>query len=463
MTNPQPPKPELAPLSDNVIIPAVHRFSLSNDISTVNIEDPASDLVYVSVVFRTGFAGEQISGVSRIMTALLKKGTESRNAEELSEALESIGAALNVRAHWDYTIVELKVLNEYRERGIELLVDVLMNSCFREEEIERVKLQQKARIQQSYGEGDALAARVLGKVRFGDHTYGHSPSGTEEDVDALTRADILSRFEDVFCHDNCFVATYSKFSAAELQTVLQPLESFKRQSKKATSIVSPNPIQGISAGICAKPDAKQTTLYMALPAVDVLHPDFVKLKLLNSVLGGGFSSRLNMSIREEHGLTYGIGSSFDIRAMSSALVIGSSVKGDKTRLAHDLIIEEIVKIGKELVPEPELDRIKRFVMGSQAAKLENPVQQLLMIVSMEFHRQTVQDIELMYSTIYRVLPEELLDIQRKYMQANTMAIAMSGDVDALQSQFATAPVRLTEFDKTGQRIEKNPLEQESQK
>lgn len=448
----QPPKPSLQAIKDTVIIPEVHRGELGNGIATVNIEDSASELVYVSVVFRTGFAAEHKPGVSRLTVAMLKRGTTSRSAEQLSEELEEIGATISTRSHWDYTIVELKVLNEFCEKGMELLFDVLQNSVFPTEELERIKVQHKARIQQSYGEGDALAARVLGKVRFGEHSYGHDANGTEEETDSITIEDVKAHFESVVCHDNCFVATYSNFDAANVHAILSPIGSFHRPMSSRDVAVAPSVKEGVHIGICNKPEAKQTTMYVALPAVDVQHPDFTKLRLVNTILGGGFSSRLNMSIREEHGLTYGIGSSFDIRSLATGLVIGSSVKAEETKRAFNLILDEIRNLRDHTVPADELDRIKRFVMGSQAAKLENPIQQLLMVVSMDFHGQSVDDIINVYKEMFSAEPEDLVEVQQRYMQERHISVALAGDTQLLKVQFADVDCSLVEFDKHGVEI-----------
>lgn len=327
-------------------LPKLQRATLSNGLKIVLAERHELPLVNFWLEVDAGFAADQSAtpGTAALTTALLTGGTKTRTALEISEQNANLGAQLGANSNFDQTAVRLSALKTNLDASLEIYSDVILNPSFPEADFKRQQQQQLAAIQREKSNPTQMGLRVLMPLIFGaGHAYSvpFSGSGTEAGVAGLTRQD-LARFHDTwFKPNNATMIIVGDTSLAEITPKLEKLFAIWKPGKtpaKNVSTVQAN--QKSRVYLIDKPGAQQSTIFVGLVAPPKSAPGNLAIEAMNDVLGGNFSSRLNMNLREDKHYSYG----------SSAILLGSGaqrpylsfspVQTDKTK-------EALVEVNKE--------------------------------------------------------------------------------------------------------------------
>ena len=347
--------------------PDVQRTTLSNGLEILVVERRETPVVELQMMVDAGYAADQFAspGAASFTSAMLDEGTKTRSALDISDELASLGATLSVNAALDASWVSLSALKRNFDASLDVFADVILHPEFPESELERVRKQQLARIAQEKSSPFALAQRLLPKLLYGaDHAYGVSFTGTgsEETVKAIARED-LRRF-----HASWFQPASSILIAVGDTTMEELRGKIEARFKDWTGTDQPrekniptvdNPARP-SLYLVDKPGAEQSMLLGGLISTTARHPDRIRIEIMNLILGGTFTSRINMNLREDKHWSYGARSQLlDARGQRPWLVY-AAVQSDKTR-------ESLVEIDRELrgllgprpATEDELDKVKK--------------------------------------------------------------------------------------------------------
>ena len=347
--------------------PDVQRTILSNGLELLVVERHETPIVELELLADAGFAADQFAspGVAGFAAAMLDEGTKSRTALEISEELASLGATLAVNTALDASWVTLSALKTHLDASLDVFADVILRPEFPESEIERVRKQQLARIAQEKSSPFSLAQRLLPKLLYGaDHPYGASFTGTgdNETVKAITRED-LQRFHAAWFRPTS--ATLIAVGDTTLEELRGKIDArFKdwtgadRPREKNIAEVENRAKSALY--LVDKPGAVQSMILGGVISTPARHPDRIPIETMNRILGGAFTSRINMNLREDKHWSYGSRSFLaDVRGQRPWLVY-AAVQSDKTA-------ESLVELDRELRdilgPRPatddELDKVKK--------------------------------------------------------------------------------------------------------
>jgi zinc protease len=349
-----------------VRFPKLQRASLANGLKIILAERHSLPLVNLNLQLGAGSAADQfaVPGTARLTMEMLDEGTKRRNALQISDELESLGAKLSTGSDLDSSSVSLSALTATLDPALDVFADVILNPAFPEADFERLQKQALARIQREKTEPFNMALRVFPRLLYGSgHAYANpmTGSGTEQSVAGLKRAD-LHKFHDAWFKPNH--ATLIVVGDASLKEITPRLEHLFGQWKPG-----PVPAKNIEAvaqqprtAVCLidRPGSLQSLIFAGHVAPPKANPDEIAIETMNTVLGGSFTSRMNMNLREQRRWSYGSGTWFWAAQGQRPFIIYAPVQSDKTKEAMVEADKELRGIlGKQPVTEEELDKAQK--------------------------------------------------------------------------------------------------------
>jgi zinc protease len=343
--------------------PTLQRTTLSNGLQLILAERHAVPVVNFELLVDAGYAADQFAseGTASLALAMLDEGTATRDALEIGLELAALGAQLETGSNLDLSSVSLSALVENLDASLELFADVVLNPAFDAEEFGRLKEQQLASIQREKVTPQSMALRVFPRLLYGDgHAYGISftGSGTEESVRGITPEE-LKRFHEIWFRPNrAVLVIVGDTTLAEIQPRLERLfvgwQPGEAPAKNVAQVEMP-PASAVY--LIDRPDSVQSILFAGHLAPPKANPNEIAIEAMNEVLGGSFSARINMNLREDKHWAYGA-SSFLVDAQGQRpFIVYAPVQTDKTVESMREIQKELTQILGERPPtETERDR-----------------------------------------------------------------------------------------------------------
>lgn len=339
----------------------------ASGVSAWLVEDYSVPIVTVAMSFEGGSSQDPQGkeGLANLLTTLFDEGAGPLDSAAFQAKEEQLGVTLEFSDGRDAMSGVLRTLRDDRAEAFEMLRLSLNELRFEQAAIDRMRGQLQSRIQRRAADPNTQAGDALRDSLFGEHPYGRRSQGTVESLAAITRDDIVGQFRKLFARSNLKVSVVGAISAEETAAMLDQVFGGLPQQAELT----PVPEAELKFGDRIEIDspAPQTTVMLALPGVKRSDPDFFAAFLVTQVLGGGtFSSRLYEEVREKRGLAYSVGadlSSFDHAAYLSA---SSGTRSDRAAETLSIIRSEIARMAAEGPTQEELDRVKRYVIGSYA-------------------------------------------------------------------------------------------------
>lgn len=330
-----------------VQFPALQRATLSNGLQIILAERHSIPVVNFNLMVDAGYAADQggLPGTSSIAMDMLDEGTKKRSALQISEELAQLGANLGSGSGLDMSTVFLSALKSHLDPSLEIYADVILNPAFPEEDFKRLQKQMLARIQREKVTPIQIALRVFPKLLYGaNHAYSNpfTGSGTEDAVNKMTTAELAKFHQTWFKPNNATLVVVGATTLNEIQPKLEKLFAGWKKGeapKKNLGAVALAPKPAVY--LIDRPGSQQSNILAGHIAPPKANPDEIAITMMNSVLGGDFTSRVNMNLREDKHWSYGASTFvWDARGQRPFLVF-APVQTDKTK-------ESMIEILKEL-------------------------------------------------------------------------------------------------------------------
>jgi zinc protease len=304
-------------------------------------------------------------GVAQLTAELLLEGTTQNDGGALIDRFERLGASVASSADWDGAAVTLTALTEHLRDAMQLLGEVLRSPSFPEREVERLKAERLAELLQLRAEPRGLADEMFTRLLYSPGSrYAIPETGTEETVSAITRADVRGFYETRYRPGSITLIIAGDVSANEAEEMAgHAFAEWKGSAPASCSAVDQPARRDRALHLVSKPDAAQTELRLGAVWLPRKHPDYFPSVVMNAVLGGLFSSRINMNLREKHGYTYGAFSSVDWRRQAGPLVVSTAVDSESTAPAAREAIGEIERFGDAPITDDELSLATSYLAG----------------------------------------------------------------------------------------------------
>ena len=354
-----------------VHMPQPAESTLANGLRVIVVEKHDVPLVASRLLIRTGEEADpaDLPGLADLTASLLTKGTTTRTAEQIAREVEVLGATLDSGAGWDSSSVAISVMSSKLPKAMDYLADVARNPTFSNEELERERKQMLDAIRVALKQPRSLARRVAARVVFGETPYGHA-GATIESAEKVKRDDLVNFHREHYAPNNAILILAGDITPAAAKTLAEEKFGSWKASSSAAAPHAAAALPKPRVVVVDLPNAGQAVVLVSRPGLARTDTQFPLAQVTNSVLGGGYSARLNEEIRVKRGLTYGAGSVFDFRREPGPFTASVQTKNESAGEVARLIVAEVAKMANEPVPAEELTSRKAALIGQFARSLE---------------------------------------------------------------------------------------------
>ena len=444
VTPPAPAAPREAKL------PRPVEKTLANGLRVIVVPKHDIPLVAAQLTIKTGGAADpqRKDGLAQLTATVLTKGTKTRGAEEISRGVEALGATLSSSAGWDSSSVELSVMSSNLSKALAFMADVARNATFAKEELERERAQAIDVLQVNLGEPRALASVVAARLIFGDAPYGHNLEGTPASLATIARDDLTKFYGAHYRPDNAVLVLAGDVKAEDAFKLAQAqFGSWKRGAASAAPIVVPPPLATPARSrvvVIDMPDAGQSAVAVGRAGIRRSDAAYMPAIVANSVLGAGYSSRLNQEIRIRRGLAYGAGSSFEPRANVGPFLARTETKHETAAEVVSIIVAELNRLAADDVTEKELTPRKAVLIGNFGQSLETTSGIVGRVSTLALYGLPLSEINRYVSGVQSVTSAQVRTFAAKNLGGRDVNVVVVGDakqfLEPLRKQFGEVEV-----------------------
>jgi zinc protease len=425
----KPPRPLAC---RDVSFPAFDIRSLPNGLKVVVVNHAEQPAVSVRLIVRAGAAQDPPSkaGVAALAMSLLDQGTTTRSAQQVAEAIDSVGGELRTGTGRDLCYVDAAVMKDSFEIVTRLVADVVRNPAFAPGEIDRQRQQVVSALQVSDDDPAYVANVVIDRVVHGFHPYGRPGSGTRGSVALITAEDLRSFHDRYFAPNNSLLAVVGDVTTAEAMAVVTGAFG-DWPSREIPPLVEPEaPPPARRMVIVDKPGAVQTEVRVGQLAIPRTSPDFLAMDVAIRILGGEGANRLQQVLRTERGLTYGAQAELETFKRAGHVVAATNTRSDQTAEVLRLVADEFARLRRERVSERELNDAKAYLAGNLPLTLETPDQIAAHVLNALFYELPLDELQTFRQRVTALTPDDISRVVRQSIRPDQLSFVLVGDADA---------------------------------
>jgi zinc protease len=336
----QPGPGPASPLS----LPVPRRMTLPNGLTLLLVESRRLPVISANLVVLAGSERNPANrpGLAAFTADMLDEGTRTRDTLQIARDLGLLGATLSTSSTTDVSVIGLRTLTPNADAAFALMADVALNPAFAEEELERVRKSRLTQFQQQRDNPTAMAQRVFNAELYGPrHPYGFTELGTQQSLQQISRTDLQAFWKAGFTPGNAALIVAGDVDAKSLEALARKHFGQWRGDRPAPVELAATAPAARRFVVVDRGSSPQTALRIGSVGVTRAHPDYVSLQVMNGILGGLFSSRINLNLRERNGYTYGAISGFGFRRGAGPFVIQTGVRADASAAAISEVFKEV--------------------------------------------------------------------------------------------------------------------------
>ncbi|MBA2406545.1 MAG: insulinase family protein [Chitinophagales bacterium] len=419
----QPPLKEI----EKIMLPAIRQFNLTNGIPVYSIAAANLEVIKVEFIFEAGRWQEPQNALAATTSKMLLGGTSSKTAQQIAEEIEYFGATIGTEATVDYGLVTLYCLTKHVDKLLPLLKEVISDPIFPDKELETYIQISKQRLMVSLEKVDFLANKAFNEQLYGTQ-YPAGYTTTAEDYDNITST-VLRSFHDAQYKNGKFKIIVAGNVTEHILSLLDATFG------KEDSTMSTNGQH--LARVIMKPDNRklffpkkdtvQSGIRIGKMLANKLHPDYPSLRVLNTILGGYFGSRLMQNLREDKGYCYGIHSSIASYLHDAHLYISTEVGAEVTWNAVKEIYDELDRLKTEIVSQEELQLVKNYLLGVYLGDVDGALNVAEVLRGLIVYGLDEQFFYNLIESVKSVTPEEIQRLAIKYFDNSNMVEVVVGD------------------------------------
>ncbi len=406
----------------------IEATTLKNGVRVISEEMPHVRSVSLGVWIKTGSRRETSTenGISHFIEHMLFKGTKNRSAEEIARSVDSIGGGLDAFTAKEMVSYNTKVLDEHLPLAFDVLADMVRNPLFREADIEKEKGVILEELKMEVDNPEYLLHDIFSSNFYKDHPLGKPIIGTKDTVRAFDRAMIDDYYQRCYSPSNILITAAGNLNHERLVDLArQYFEDLRVNGTLAPDVA---PVPHARLVFRDKKSLEQTHLYMGVPAYPFSHELRFACYALNTILGGGMSSRLFQNIREKQGLAYAVYSELAMYHDTGCMAIYAGTAVETAGQVIQSIVKELREIKENLVPAEELRRAKDNLKGSFMLGLESTSSRMSNLARQELHFKRFFTLDEMIERIEAVTAEQIRDIASEFFHPKNITLAVLGNL-----------------------------------
>jgi zinc protease len=400
--------------------------TLINGIPMHIIDAGSQPVIKLDIVIYSGKWFEPEDGISYFTTKMLTEGTANKTSLQISEFFDHYGALVELNSGFDYNTVALYVMIKHFPETIKVFGEILTEASFPEEEYQILKNNTLNDLKVKNEKTNILATKKFREIIFGSRfPYGKEIS--EEHVERLEPVDKLREyFKSIFFNKIEIVASGNIFDD-QIELINDQFGSF--ESKTFADVHHPVPTYKPAKVVIVREKSSQSSIRIGKRLFNKNHPDYLKMLMVNEILGGYFGSRLMKNIREEKGFTYGVYSRVISFKKEGYFSISLDVKKEDTRNAMDEIYKEIKTLQQTPVPEEEMETVRNEMIGGFLSEINSPFALADKFKAVHFQGLNYQFYQDFIDVVNTITPEDVMETAVKYLNISEMSEVVVGGVD----------------------------------
>jgi predicted Zn-dependent peptidase len=405
---------------------------LSNGLKVITETMPHVRSVSVGVWVGSGSRREtpEQNGVSHFIEHMLFKGTTSRTAEDIARSVDSIGGNLDAFTAKEMTCFNTKVLDEHLPIAMDVLSDLVLNPRFDQEDIDKEKGVVLEEIKMDADSPDYLVHEIFSSNFWKDHALGRPILGTRETVKALTRDVIHDYYRSVYTPENLLVTAAGNLNHDRLVALVG--ERFDKLKPAGRAPAEAAPATHARVALRSKKELEQVHLCLGVPSYPIPHEDRFHCYVLNTLLGGGMSSRLFQNIRERQGLAYSVYSDINPYTDTGCLMVCAGTSIESVRKLVDSVLKEFTQLKQAAIPAEELRRAKDHLKGSLMLSLESTSSRMSNLARQEMHFRRFFSLDELVESIEKVTAADVQRVAQIFFEQKQIALTILGNLDGLK-------------------------------
>jgi zinc protease len=419
-------------------VPQATREVLPNGMVLLHVEQRELPLVTVTLTLPAGTLAETAAqaGLAPLTAALLQEGTTTHSGEELAQEITTLGGRISFDAGRDTASGQMTVVRADLEKGLQLLAEMLLHPTFPEDELARKIHETIGQIRRSRQDPATVAQVTLRQALYGKHPYGRRVLGSEETLQALTRADVVRFHQNYYKPQGSIGVVVGDVSQEEAKTLL--LHAFAgwtgapQPFPDHPKMTSPDDLDVIKLDR----DVSQAHILFGHAGIRRDHPDYYAVEVMNYILGsGGFESRLLTRIREEQGLAYSAWSAFSTGLVGGTFMAGLSTKNATANQALQLFFETMRHLQQQPVSEQELADAKAHMIGSFPLNLTSNRELASIFTTIELFHLGLDYLARYPDLIRAVTPDDVQRVARQYVHPDRGVLVILADLKRADVQY----------------------------
>lgn len=411
-------------------LPPIQHLKLSNGIPVVLLEKHAVPVVQIDLVVKAGASMDppEKSGLASLTATMLMEGAGPRDALQLADAIDYLGSHIGTGAGQHTTGVSLHTPIGKLDSALVLLADIVRRPSFQGADLERKRKERLTALTQWRDEPHTLASVMFNRTLYGtSHPYGIPSVGNEKSISSFTADDVKKFYAGYYVPGNTAIVVVGDVAPAALLTRLEKaFGGWKGKSASLPPLPAIGQLKDKTLVLVDKPGAPQTVIMIGRIGVPRLTDDFYPIIVMNTILGGSFTSRLNQNLREKHGYTYGAGSRFEFRPLPGPFVASASVQTAVTDKALTEFMNELKGMLAE-VPDEELTRAKNYLALGYPGDFQSVGQIAGQLEELVIYGLPDDTINKYIGRILAVTKQEVLRAAQKYINMENLAFIIVGD------------------------------------
>lgn len=416
-------------------LPPFRKVKLPNGLTVLLMEQHEVPIISFNFIIKAGAVADPAGkeGLASLTAGLLRKGTRSRSADQISSELDFVGGTMDATANYDYSNGFAEFVKKDIGKGLDLFSDVLLNAAFPPEEVTKLLKQRADAIKAAKDQPRAVIEHYFNAYLYGNHPYARPDSGDERSLGTISRDDVVKFYQTYYAPASAILAIVGDFNTAEMERLLT--DKFSAWSGKATAaanVPEPVPFTGRKLLLIDKPDATQTFYQIGNIGISRTNPDRVYVQVINTLFGGRFTSMLNSALRIQSGLTYGARSTFTQRRAAGPFAISTFTPNATTEKAMDMTLDVLKRLHDKGITEEELKSAKSYLKGQFPPTIETSDQLAALLTQLEFYGLDESDVNNYYAKIDAMTMTDATRVIKQYFPMDNLVFVLIGKASDIQ-------------------------------
>lgn len=404
----------------------VKKTTLANGLQVATESMPSVRSVSMGIWLRTGSRHEREdqNGIVHFLEHMVFKGTRNRSGQEIARAADAIGGHLDAFTSKEFTCFSIKVIDEHLPSALDIVADLVKNPLLRSSDIAKESRVIQEEIRMVEDTPDDLVHEIFSKTYWPHHSLGRPILGTRATVGGFNQRRLRDFFRQHYVPGNMLIAAAGNLNHSQVLDMVG--KQFGRLPRGRVVANGPAPVAHPHARYRRKKALEQTHICIGTPAYPYAHPRRFASYVLNTILGGGMSSRLFQNIREKYGLVYAVFSGLSAYRDAGILSVYAGTAPANARKVVNLITREFCNLKQNSVPVEELQRAKDYLKGNLLLGLESSTSRMANIARQELYYGRCITLDDVAAQIDAVTNEDIVEVARELFQSDRIAVTVLG-------------------------------------